>query len=117
MFLLYTIDIVTEIRSNIRLFANDTGLYIIVDNPNAAAEILNTDLNKISNWAISRLVKFNPGKNLSLIITRKTNKPDHPPVFMLNQEINEVQFHKHLGVYISSDYSWDKHIEYVKSKT
>ena len=35
---------------------------------------------------------------------------------MSNQEINEVQFHKHLGIYIASDCSWHKHIEYVKSK-
>ena len=116
LFLLYINDIVTEIRSNIRLFADDTSLYIIVDNPDAAAEILNTDLNKISKWAKSWLVKFNPNKNESLIISRKINQPDHPPVFMSNQEINEVQFHKHLGIYIASDCSWHKHIEYVKSK-
>ena len=48
LFLLYINDIVTEIRSNIRLIADDTSLYIIVDSPDAAAEILNTDLNKIS---------------------------------------------------------------------
>ena len=41
LFLLYINDIVTEIRSNIRLFADDTSLYIIVDNPDAAAETLN----------------------------------------------------------------------------
>ena len=116
LFLLYINDIVTEIRSNSRLFADDTSLYIIVDNPDAAAEILNTDLNKISKWAKSWLVKFNPNKNESLIISRKINKPDHPPVFMSNQEINEVQFHKHLGIYIASDCSWHKHIVYVKSK-
>ena len=44
LFLLYINDIVTEILSKIRLFADDTSLYIIVDNPDAAAEILNTDL-------------------------------------------------------------------------
>ena len=97
-------------------FADDTSLYIIVENPDAAAEILNTDLNKISKWAKSWLVKFKPNKNESLIISRKINKPGHPPVFMSNQEINEVQFHKHLGIYISSDCSWHKHIENVKSK-
>ena len=61
-------------------------------------------------------MKFNQNKNESLFISRKINKPDHPPVFMSNQEINEVQFHKHLGIYIASDCSWHKHIEYVKSK-
>ena len=104
-----------EIRSNIRLFADDTSLYIIVENPDAAAEILNIDLNKIPKWTKSWLVKFNPNKNESLIISRKIKKPGHPPVCMSNQEIN-VQFHKHLGIYISSDCSWHKHIKYVKSK-
>ena len=61
-------------------------------------------------------MKFNRNKNESLIISRKINKPGHTLVFMVNQEINEVQFHKHLGIYISSDCSWHKHIQYVKSK-
>ena len=85
LFLLCINDIVAEIRSNIRLFADDTSLYIIVDSPDAAAEILDTDLNKISKWAKSWLGKFNPNKNESNIISRKINKPDHTPVFMSNQ--------------------------------
>ena len=36
--------------------------------------------------------------------------------YVESKEINEVQFHKHLGIYILSDCSWHKHIEYVKSK-
>ena len=61
-FLLYINDIVTDIGSNIRLFADDTSLYIIVDNPNTAAEIINSDLVKISNWARAWLVDFNAAK-------------------------------------------------------
>ena len=33
LFLLYINDIVSEIGSNIRLFADDTSLFIVVDNP------------------------------------------------------------------------------------
>ena len=32
-------------------FADDTSLYIIVDNPTTAADCPNMDLNKISRWA------------------------------------------------------------------
>ena len=55
---------------------------------------------------------------MTLIISRKKNKPDYPPVFMMNQDItsNEVQFHKHSGICISSDCFWHKRIEYVMSK-
>ena len=47
LFLLYINDIVTDIGSNIRLFADDTSLYIVVDDPSDAANCLNTDLDKI----------------------------------------------------------------------
>ena len=36
---------------------------------------------------------------------------------MIGQEINEVQFHKHVGVYFSYYCSWHKQIEYIKEKS
>ena len=78
-------------------------------NPNTAAEILNNDLEKITYWAKIWLVNFNPLKAGSLRISRKINKPVHPSVFILGQQIKEREFHKDLGVYISNDCSWYKH--------
>ena len=46
--LLYINDIVKNIGSNIPLFAGDTSLFIILDNPTAAALCLNSDLEKLS---------------------------------------------------------------------
>lgn len=111
--LLYINDIVNEIGSNIRLFADDTSLFVIVENPDTAAEIIIDDMNKISIWAGKWLVKFNPAKNKSFVVTKKTNKPVHPPIFMLNEQIKEVLCHKHLGIYLSTDCSWHKHIDYI----
>ena len=51
LFLLYINDIVENINSSIRLFADDTTLYISVDNPLHAANQLNSDLSKIHQWA------------------------------------------------------------------
>ena len=51
LFLLYINDIVVDIDSNIRLFADDTGLFIVVDDPITSANTLNVDLSKITNWA------------------------------------------------------------------
>ena len=116
LFLLYINDIVTEIGSNIRLFADDTSLFIIVENPNIAANIINSDLQRITRWAAMWLVKFHPNKNEALLISRKLDRQNHPPLFMLNNQINEVEFHKHLGLYFSSDCSWHHHINYIKQK-
>ena len=42
LFIIYINDIVADINSSIKLFADDTSLYIIVDDPVEAAETLNT---------------------------------------------------------------------------
>ena len=59
-------------------------VYIIVDDPVAAAELLNLDLDKITKWAKEWLVKFNPNKTESLLISRKINRPFHPPLSLLD---------------------------------
>ena len=116
LFLLYINDIVVDIQSSIRLFADDTSLYIIVDDPLGAAVTLNSDLSKIHRWASQWLVKFNPSKSESLLFSRKVNKLYHPPVTMNYQEVTEVTSHKHLGIYFSNQCTWHEHIEYVKKK-
>ena len=107
LFLLYINDIVEDINSSIRLFADDTSLYIIVDDPIQAAEQLNLDLAKIHHWADKWLVTFNPGKSESILLSRKHNKPYHPLT---------VNSHKHLGITFSNDCTWHEHLELVKSK-
>ena len=116
LFLLYINDIVEDINSSIRLFADDTSLYIIVDDAIQAAKTLNLDLEKVSRWAQQWLVTFNPAKSESILFSRKLNKPYHPPVSMDETQINEVTSHKHLGVFFSNDCNWHNHIEHIKTK-
>ena len=116
LFLLFINDIVVDIGSNIHLFADDTSLYMVVDNPDTARELLNLDINKIMTWAKKWLVTFNPVKTESLLITRKLNRPIHPPLLMEIQQITETDSHKHLGIYLSSDCTWHKHIDLLKRR-
>ena len=116
LFLLYINVIVESIISSIRLFADHTNLYIIVDNPLHAANQLNSDLSKIHGWANKWLVAFNPSKGESIIFSRKRNKHNHHNVVMDQQPIQEVTSHKHLGLVLSGDCSWHDHLEYIKSK-
>ena len=114
LFLLYINDIVKDIQSNIRHFADDTSLFIAVENPDTAA--LNSDLEKITKWANDWLVSFNPIKTETLLISRKLTQPAHPPLHMLNKQIADVENHKHLGLYFNNDGSWHTHITYIKEK-
>ena len=99
LFLIFFCDIVTEMRTISPLFADVTSLFIIVDNPDVAAEIVNADLDKIVKWAEALLVKFNPLKTKSLPISRKINTLVHPSLVMLGQQINEVEFLKRMGIF------------------
>ena len=75
LFVIFINDIVKGIRSNIRLFADDTSLFKIVECPLNAAIELNFDLNNIYSWAKTWLVDFNAAKTDSLIIYKKRSKP------------------------------------------
>ena len=51
LFLIYINDMVTNIKSTVRLFADDTSLYLIVDGPVEAARRLKSDL-KLLNISV-----------------------------------------------------------------
>ncbi|MEW8547864.1 MAG: reverse transcriptase family protein, partial [Candidatus Thiodiazotropha sp.] len=116
LFLLYINDIVVDIGSSVRLFADDTSLFIVVDDPITAADCLNMDLDRISGWAATWLVSFNPSKTESLLVSRKLIKPHHPTLYMQNHQITEVDCHKHLGLYLSNDCTWHQHINHITEK-
>jgi len=81
-FLIYINDKVSDITSNIKLFADDTSLSMVVENPTITADILNDDPQNINSWAYKWLVTFKSAKTESMLISKKINKPDPPPLFM-----------------------------------
>ena len=89
---------------------------LVVRNPSDAGMTLQDDINKFNNRAESWLVKFNPAKSESLVISRKTSEAVHPNLNMSNTPIPNVQTHKHLGIHLSSDGSWDFHITIIVQK-
>jgi len=62
-------------------------------------------------------VRFSPPKTESLIIYNKTNLAEHPPIHVHGSALNEVSYHKHLGIILSKDLSWHKHISSIEFKT
>ena len=71
LFLVYINDIVDNISCNIRLFADDTSLYINLDDYDHGFRTLNSDLRLILDWTDKRQVKFSPGKTDSITFSRK----------------------------------------------
>ena len=49
--LIYINDLASHLKSNVKLFANDTSLFSIISDLFETANILNKDLDKIRDWA------------------------------------------------------------------
>lgn len=117
LFLIFINDITYAIQHcKIRLYADDTSLFIEVDDRVRAAEQLEEDLNALSSWANTWLVKFSPPKTESLIISNKRHLEEHPPIRMEGSVIQEVTHHKHVGVTLSRNLSWHEHICAIEKK-
>ena len=119
LFLVYINDIVNDINNDIRLFADDTSLFVVVENDHAAAATsLTDDLNVISNWAKKWAIQFNPQKTKNIVFSRRDR--EHPPVYsgLNGDEIDETDNHCHLGITFQSSATWKKHIDdiYIKKK-
>jgi hypothetical protein len=74
-FLIYINDIVNNISCNTKLFADDTPLFLVVDNEYEAAEQLNKDIESIHQWSQKWLIKFNPDKTEIMTISKNITNP------------------------------------------
>ena len=115
LFLLYINDMPDMIESNIRLFADDTIMYLTVSNQ-ADCQVLQSDLSKLETWESERLMAFNHDKCEVIRITNK-KKPTLFNYTLHGVGLKETDSAKYLGVNISRDLSWAKHINQITMKT
>ena len=115
LFLLYINDITENIRTNIRLFADDTSLYAVIENEDSV-HLLNEDLREIARWANTWLIILNPTKTKSMTFTRK-KETNWPEAKFNNITIQDEKTHTHLGITFSSDATWDEHLQSIYKKT
>ena len=71
---------------------------------------LNSDLERICDWAKRWLVTINASKTKCMTFSIKRFKPFYPFVLFDNEAIDEVMQHTHLGVTLASNLSWKPHI-------
>ena len=118
LFLIFINDITRVIyHCQIRLNADDTCLFLNVDDRNEAATKINEDLENIDEWSKMWLVDFNATKTKSMIVSNKRFLNQHPTLSFSGQQVEEVSSHNHLGVFLSSALKWKEHITNIVIKT
>ena len=114
LFLAYINDLPNNINSNVRLFADDCVLYSEIQNEFDHIS-LQEDLNTLVNWQNEWQMGFNAKKCFTMRLTHaKKHKIFN---YKLSDSIlQETKSHSYLGVTLTSDLSWNDHINQTSSK-
>ena len=115
LFLIHINDISENIESEIRLFADDCVCYREINTINDCKK-LQDDIDRLENWAAIWGMRFQPAKcNMMSLSRKKSNvKFDYT---LKDTKLIFLQSIKYLGVNITSNLHWGKHIEEICNKS
>jgi len=114
LFLAYINDLPEATSSSARLFADDCLLYRRI-RKTEDADILQKDLTSLEQWEKTWQMSFHPEKCTVIRISGRRQK--HQSSYQLHgHNLDVVDSGKYLGVTISNDLYWTKHINQTSSK-
>ena len=102
-------DLVFSPGTHITIYADD----ILLSKPVVCDDDflgLQTYLNYLFQWSVSRRFTFNPEKCKFMVVSRRRNPVDPPVLTLGGHAITRVFQFTYLGVIVTSDLSWSEHI-------
>ena len=117
--MIYVNDLPNGLKSECKLFADDTSLFSVVHDISTSVSDINNDLTLISNWAFQWKISFNPDPNKQAhekIFSRRKMKSSHPSVYFNNIPVSSTSVHKHLGMLLDDKLSYEHHLKFVLNK-
>ena len=117
LFVLYVNDVPNYIQYNstIALFADDSKLLKPILNSTSSYN-LQSDLDCLHSWSLDWGMAFNKSKCKVINISRKKTLIREAAYTMDNQSLDCVPFITDLGITVSNDFSWSRHIESIVAK-
>ena len=115
LFLLYINDMhkVSNLLHFI-IFADDTNIFYLSDDPVSLVNIVNSELSKLNTWFKINKLSLNVSKSNFMVFGNRTKLSK--PVLLNGVPLVQVSVTKFLGVHIDSRFVWDKQISMVKRK-
>ena len=114
LFLIYINDLPNELKSNAKLFADDTSLFTIVKDKTESANILSNDLSEISKWAYDWKMLFNPNPckpAREVVFSRKKKTQSHPAISLNNIQVERTSYQKHLALLLDEKLNFKQHVD------
>ena len=102
------------------MFADDTNIFYTEKNIKTLFDIVNIELQKISQWFIPNKLSLNVTKTKNLFFHKPSKKDNIPLVLpklsICNNEIKQSESIKFLGVFLDENITWRDHIRYLENK-
>lgn len=123
LFVLYINDVNNVIKngneSKLKLFADDTLLYICTDNIDDGIVKINETLSNLNEYLSKNKLKLNVNKTKAMIIKRNRTiiNKDSIKICIKDDNIELVNAMKYLGVFIDENLDMNKNIDYICNKT
>ena len=110
LFLAYINDMPESLRSSdCRLFADDSLLYCVV-NKASDCELLLQDLTALEQWEATWQMSFNPSKCTVIRVSTGRRHKFQSTYTLHGQTLDVVDGSKYLGVTVTDNLSWSKHV-------
>jgi hypothetical protein len=117
LFIIYINDIVNVVKNcKIKLFADDSLLYVECDDVNQGLRLINEDLERIYDYLCFNKLALNVKKIKGMIITKKNLENMLNVIHVKNEAIEIVEEIKYLGIIIDNKLNFKSHLEYVMTK-
>ena len=116
LFLVYVNDICNASDFNVRLFADDTLLFMSSKEAHTLEYNVNLEIGKMQLWLQANKLSINISKTKYMIVSPKFKSSYKFKIELLGNLLEQVDSHKYLGVIIDDVLSWQPHTAMIAVK-
>ena len=106
-------DLPVGLTTNVKLFADDTSLFLAVNNASVSASRLNNDFVKIWDWDFNWKMSFKPNPTeqaKEVVFSKKEILGTHLSFFFNNSLTEQDTTQKHLGFTLDHELTFQYHV-------
>ena len=116
LFILYINSITSATKLPSNCFADDTSTIAFASSSESLQESLQSDVDSVYRWSVLHKLAIHPGKTVSMMFHHPNQKSTQLDLHLNGHPITQVTSHKHLGLTLTSSFSWTDHINVTVKK-
>jgi len=96
------------------LYVDDLAIYMSANRASTAERLLQTAINRISQWTMERGFKLSPSKTIAIQFRNKRATPENISLHLDGKQIKFEESVKFLGLTFDYKMSWKQHIQNIR---